>query len=145
MVHRKLQDKFRQLSPAHLHWAITRIMARARTRPRSVAFFEKSLPGFLDQLPDEIKGWLVEEATILLRRDGPQNLPDIVEDLKRVAAAHDFPYSGETIGDAIDCASRLVAKERELQSELIVGRGPVCAQASASRPMSAREGVSVSA
>jgi hypothetical protein len=145
MVHRKLQGKFQQLSSAQLRWAITRIMGRARTRPRSAAFFEKSLPGFFDQLTGEIKEWLVEEATSLLHRDGPQNLADIVEDLKMAAAAHDFSYSGETIGDAIDCALRHLAKEREVQSELIVGRGPVCTHISPSRPESEREGVSANA
>ncbi len=102
-------------------WAASRILARAKTPPRSpAAFLRKSWPRFLAAWPEEVVEWLEEEAFALMQLH--ESLADVADLLKCRAAEYDLRYSPESIDLALERASRRLEKQRRVQSELRVGR-----------------------
>ena len=120
----QLAENFPEVSPERLRWAVCLVAARAKTPPRSPAYFRKALPRVFENLQGETETWLLLEAAKRIVEFPGLRLPDLVEDLKQVAADNDLPYASETLESALDGAFRKVEKERRLQSELAVGRGP---------------------
>jgi hypothetical protein len=120
----QLAENFPEVSPERLRWAVRLVAARAKTPPRSPAYFRKALPRVFENLQGETETWLLLEAAKRIVEFPGLRLPDLVEDLKQVAADNDLPYASETLESALDGAFRKVEEERQLQSELAVGRGP---------------------
>lgn len=108
----RLIQEFRDTSPRRLQWTVRLVLSRAKTRPRTLHYFSKSLPDILQQLSAEVQAWLTKEAMRRLREGGDSfRLADLAEDLKLAAASNDLPYSGESVGVAIDSAQRQLEEE----------------------------------
>ncbi len=120
----QLAENFREVSPERLRWAVCLVAARAKTPPRSPAYFRKALPRVFENLQGETDTWLSVEAAKRLLEFPGLGLPDLAQDLKQLAAENDLPYGPENVTSAIDTGLRRVEEERELQSGLAVGRGP---------------------
>ncbi len=112
-------------TPRMLAWALRRIAERAKTPPRSVAYFRRSLPIFFDNLGAEIESWLRDAAAERIRAPASVRLPDLVEDLKRLVAENDLPYDGDMVMRAVDAAEQQLKEQQRLQADLRVGRGPL--------------------
>lgn len=122
----RLIQEFQDTSPRRLQWTVRLVLSRAKARPRTLHYFRKSLPGILQQLSAEVQAWLTKEAMRHLRESGVSfRLGDLAEHLKLAAASNDLPYSGESVGAAIDSAQRQLEEEQHLRSALVVGRLPM--------------------
>ncbi len=119
-----LRKDFPGTSARRLAWAVSLVARRAKTPPWTVAFFHRALPGVFENLDAEVGKWLATAAAKRLAGFPALRLPDLAEDLKQLAAGNDLPYAPETLESALDGAFRKVQEERQLQSELAVGRGP---------------------
>jgi len=125
----QLDSDFPGISEERLRWAVNLVKGRAKTPPKSVGFFLKSLPGVFDQLEAETSGWLTQQAERRMVESGNGlRRPDLAEELKVLAAHSDLPYSEETVHAAIDAAERRLEKQGQLRSALTVGRGPTASR-----------------
>ena len=120
----QLAENFPEVSPERLRWVVYLVAARAKTPPISAAYFRKALPRVFENLQGETDTWLSVEAAKRLLEFPGLGLPDLAQDLKQLAADNNLPYGSENVTIAIDTGLRRVEEERELQSELAVGRGP---------------------
>jgi biotin operon repressor len=121
-IFQKLLQDFPMTSPERLAWAVHLVRSRAKTAPRTLAYFRRALPGVFENLHAEVASWLTGEARHRLRKNGnAERLPDLAEDLKSLAAQNGLPYSGELIGEVIDCAHRKLENERHIETEIHVG------------------------
>ena len=105
-------------------WAWELVESRAKTPPRSLAFFERSLSGVFQNLEAEVELWLIHTAGhwFVQNDDRMEHLGDLAEMLKQRAAASHVPYNPDLIDRVIEKSLRRFQAERVRQSELIVGR-----------------------
>jgi hypothetical protein len=117
-----LKRRLPDLTHRQLEFAIERISARAKTPPRSLGYWEKSLARFFsaDAIGGEIESFLSDVAWRVLER-GETSLGSVAEDLKCAAAEHDLPYSTLTVSRAIDSAMSRREREATLRTALRIG------------------------
>lgn len=120
----QLASTFPSVSRERLAWAVSLVARRAKTPPRSVAYFQRSLLGVFQNLEAEVAGWLAQEGYKRLRENDRLDRPSLSEELKCACAENDLPYSSEIVGDAIQAEERKLEEERRIRSELAVGRSP---------------------
>ena len=118
----KLAPDFGNVPRSRLKWAIDLVKSRATTPPRTIAYFQMSLPRVFANLSAETEKWLAQEAyRELCQSDNGFRRPDLVEELKQAAAGNDLPYESESVHHAIDSAKRRIGEERRRISEINVG------------------------
>jgi hypothetical protein len=122
-IFEKLVQYFPTTSPERLAWAVHLVRSRAKTAPRTLAYFRRALPRVFENLATEVESWLIQEAIQRLRQSkNGFRLPDLAEEMKCAAAANGLPYNGEIIGEAIARACRKLEDERRLASEIHIGK-----------------------
>lgn len=120
-----VRKDFPGTSVRRLAWGIRLVLGRAKQPVgNAAAFCRKALPAVFEDLGAEVGKWLTVYAAKRLLEFAGLRLVDFAEDLKQLAAENDLPYGPESITIAIDTGLRRVEKERELQSEIAIGRGP---------------------
>ena len=119
----KLAPDFGNIPRSSLKWAIDLVRSRAKTPPRSLAYFRLSLSRVFENLSAETEKWLAQEAyRRLSESDNGSRRPDLVEELKQAAAGNNLPYESESVHHAIDSAKRRIGEERRRISEINFGR-----------------------
>ncbi len=113
--------KIAGVSDARLVWAAELIRTRAKTKPRSIAFFLKAIPPVLENLAAETSSFLAGRAEELL---GNGQLGDMAEHLKHLAAENDLPYTPDLITAAIASAEARRRRREEVESSVRTGSGP---------------------
>jgi hypothetical protein len=125
---RKLFVLLKQLCPQAtertFEWAWELVESRAKTPPRSLAYFEVSLSRVFQNLEAEVEIWLIHTAGhwLVQNDDKMEHLGDLAEMLKQRAAASHVPYNPDLINRVMEKSLRRFQAERVRQSELIVGR-----------------------
>jgi hypothetical protein len=116
---------FPALTERQFNWACGSIRARAKTPPRSLAYWRKSLPGFFEHFEREAVDYLADIFAALLEEGTDYaSAKDIVAEK---AVERDLPY--ETLmQEAIEKAEARLEARRALASALNAGRGPRAAQ-----------------
>jgi hypothetical protein len=110
------------LTRRQVEFAIERISSRARTPPRNLGFWKKSLPVFFsaDVFSGEIESFLSDEAYRVLER-GEASLGSLVEHLKCAAAEYDLPYGTLVLNRAIESSMSRRERESALRTALLIG------------------------
>jgi len=119
---KRLQNQFPDLSDTRFRWAVDQVRKRAKTPPRSAAFFQRAIPTVLENLPAEVGGFLARRAEEMLGNN--HAVGDIAGELKQLAAANDVPYGADLIVDAIEAAEACLRRRRAVESEMRAGNGP---------------------
>lgn len=119
-----LENSFPDASTERLAWAIEVVRKRAKRAgktPGSVKYFQKSLCGIFASLDATIQDWLAEQAFQLISQASIHR-SDLAEELKYLAAKNDLPYSSDFVAEAIERADQRAERDRQVRSELNVGR-----------------------
>jgi hypothetical protein len=117
-----LKNSLPSLTHRQLEFAIERISSRAKTPPRGLGFWKKSLPLFFsaDVFGGEIESFLSDDAYRFLER-GEASLANVAEDLKCDAANYDLPYGSLAVSRAIESAINRREREAALRMALQIG------------------------
>lgn len=122
------------LTRKQFDFALGRISSRAKTPPRSLRYWEKSLLVFFsrDVFSGEVESFLGDEAFRFLK-EGEASLANLAEALKCPAANYDLPYSSVAVDDAISSAMTKRDGEASLRGALRIGGGPIPTSISSAR------------
>jgi hypothetical protein len=119
-----LLKELREIPTDRIRQAVRLATLLASSPPNSRTYYQRAVPDIVANFDGKLLAWLTGEACRRLGADSNLRLADLSEDLKRLAAWHELPYSGGLVNDAIDASLRRLEQERQLRSELTVGRGP---------------------
>jgi len=119
----RLNKYFPQADRALVDWAVERIAGRATTPPRSLAFYVKSLRLLFENLSAERDLFLNAQARVMFAAG--VGVGDISERLKVLAGRNSLPYDATVIDRAVATAEVALRRERELETGLHAGAGPV--------------------
>lgn len=115
-------ESYRHLTKAQFHWAVKQIKARARTPPKSRAYWEKSLAEFFQNIDRETEVGLEKEAEHMLRAGN--TLGAVADRLKWLVTENELPCTLEQIEKALNGAEAKLRRLAAVCSELKVGTGP---------------------
>ena len=122
----KLKELRPDATPRTVDWAIGLVQRRAKSPPGALGFFERGLPPVFKHLELETEEFLVTEARgwMLRQPDQPGMLANAADVVKFLAAEYDLSYDAALVDSVIERAFAGADRERQLQSELAVGRRP---------------------
>ena len=113
------KDQFPNITAAQFKFAVERILARAKTPPCTLSFWETSLPIFFSNLEAETDVFLTDLAREQLAEG--KTLADVSAILKEAAAARELPYDHHVVDKALTQANSSLVRDAEIQAQVQLG------------------------